>query len=94
VNTQVDIGKSINRNPKIAASEAVEMALKTGAIVNSRSVFKLPDSQHEIFYMTRRDYGLMVNGIDRLGHHDIEQHQAPAVCGRQFAGPSRRLAQG
>ncbi len=26
-------------------------------------------SQDETFYMTQRDYGLMVNGIDRLGHH-------------------------
>jgi hypothetical protein len=31
-------------------------------------------SQDETFYMTRRDYGLMLNGIDRLGQHDIEQH--------------------
>ena len=51
-------------------------------------------SQDETFYMTRRDYGLVVNGNDRLGDRDIEQHQGPAVCGRQFAGPSRRLAQG
>jgi hypothetical protein len=32
MSTQVGIGKSIHRNPEIAASEAVEMAVKTGAI--------------------------------------------------------------
>ena len=43
---------------------------QTGAVTVPTEV-----SQDETFYTTRRDYGLMVNGIDRLGHHDIEQHQ-------------------
>ena len=62
---------------------------QTGAVTVPTEV-----SQDETFYTTRRDYGLMVNGIDRLGHHDIEQHQVRPASGRQFAGPSRRLAQG
>jgi hypothetical protein len=37
---------------------------QTGAVTVPKEV-----SQDETFYMTRRDYGLMVNGIDRLGHH-------------------------
>jgi hypothetical protein len=61
---------------------------QTGAVTVPTEV-----SQDETFYMTRRDYGLMVNGIDRLGHQ-IKQQIGPEVCGRQFAGPSRRLAQG
>jgi hypothetical protein len=32
MSTQVGIGKSIHRNPKIAANEAVEMALRSGAM--------------------------------------------------------------
>lgn len=39
MSTQVGIGKSIHRNPKIAAREAVEMALKTGAIEKADFVF-------------------------------------------------------
>jgi hypothetical protein len=39
MSTQVGTGKSIHRNPKIAASEAVEMALKTGAIEKADFVF-------------------------------------------------------
>ena len=39
MSTQVGIGKSSHRNPKIAASEAVEMALKTGAIEKADFVF-------------------------------------------------------
>ena len=39
MSTQVGIGKSIHRNPKIAASEAVEMAFKTGAIEKADFVF-------------------------------------------------------
>jgi hypothetical protein len=39
MSTQVGIGKSIHRNPKIAASEAVEMAFKTGAIETADFVF-------------------------------------------------------
>jgi hypothetical protein len=39
MSTQVGIGKSIHRNPKIAASEAVEMALKTGGIEKADFVF-------------------------------------------------------
>ena len=39
MSTQVGIGKSIHRNPKIAASEAVEVALKTGAIEKADFVF-------------------------------------------------------
>lgn len=49
---------------------------QTGAVTVPAEV-----SQDETFYMTRRDYGLMVNGIDRLGHHDIEQHQARRCAG-------------
>jgi hypothetical protein len=48
--------------------------------------------------LTKRDllhdpkgHGLMVNGINRLGHQ-IKQQIGPAMYGRQFAGPSRRLA--
>jgi hypothetical protein len=41
MSTQVGIGKRIHRNPKIAASEAVEMALKTGAIEKADFVFML-----------------------------------------------------
>ena len=37
--TQVGIGKSIHRNPKIAAKEAVETALKTGGIEQADFVF-------------------------------------------------------
>lgn len=39
MSTQVGIGKSIHRNPKIAAKEAVQMALKTGAIEKADFVF-------------------------------------------------------
>jgi hypothetical protein len=39
MSTQVGIGKSIHRNPRIAASEAVEMALRTGAIEKADFVF-------------------------------------------------------
>ena len=39
MSTQVGIGKSIHRNPKIAASEAVGMALKTGGIEKADFVF-------------------------------------------------------
>src|SRR5206468_1914715 len=37
MSTQVGIGKSIHRNPKIAASEAVEMALTTGIVGGLKS---------------------------------------------------------
>src|SRR2546423_13930717 len=37
--TQVGIGKSIHRNPKIAAKEAVQTALKTGGIEKADFVF-------------------------------------------------------
>src|SRR2546423_4006871 len=37
--TQVGIGKSIHRNPKIAAKEAVQTALKTGGIEQADFVF-------------------------------------------------------
>jgi len=37
---------------------------QTGAVTVPTEV-----SQDETFSMTRRDYALMVNGIDRLGHH-------------------------
>jgi hypothetical protein len=36
---QVGIGKSIHRHPKIAASEVVEMTLKTGSIEKADFVF-------------------------------------------------------
>ena len=39
MSTQVGIGKSIHRNPKIAASEAVGMALKTGSVEKADFVF-------------------------------------------------------
>jgi hypothetical protein len=42
MSTQVGIGKSSHRNPKIAASEAVEMACKTGSIEKSDFVFMFP----------------------------------------------------
>jgi len=41
---------------------------QTGAVTLPTEV-----SQDETFYMTRRDYGLMVNGIDRLGHQIKQQ---------------------
>jgi hypothetical protein len=39
MSTQVGIGKSIHRNPKIAASEAAELALRTGATEKADFVF-------------------------------------------------------
>jgi len=39
MSTQVGIGKSSHRNPKIAASDAVEMARKTGSIEKADFVF-------------------------------------------------------
>ena len=42
MSTQVGIGKSSHRNPKIAASEAVEMARKTGSIEKADFVFMFP----------------------------------------------------
>src|SRR5436305_1821493 len=39
---------------------------QTGAVTVPTEV-----SQDETFYMTRRDYALMVNGIDRLGHPEF-----------------------
>ena len=39
MSTQVGIGKSIHRNPKIAANEAVEMALRSGAMEKADFVF-------------------------------------------------------
>ena len=41
---------------------------QTGAVTVPTEV-----SQDETFYMTRRDYGLMVNGINRLGHQIKQQ---------------------
>ena len=55
---------------------------QTGAVTVPTEV-----SQDEAFYMTRRDYGLMVSGIDRLGHHDIEQHRVRRCAGGNLQGP-------
>jgi hypothetical protein len=44
-------------------------------------------SKDETFYMTGRDCGLMVSGIDRLGHHGIEQHQVRRRAGGNLQGP-------
>jgi hypothetical protein len=48
MSTQVGIGKSIHRNPKIAASEAVEMALETGAIEKTEFVFMFSSVEVEL----------------------------------------------
>jgi hypothetical protein len=54
---------------------------QTGAVTVPTEV-----SQDETFYMTRRDYGLIVNGINRLGLHDIEQHQVRRCAGGNLQG--------
>ena len=47
MSTQVGIGKSIHRNPKIAATQAVELALKTGAIEKADFVFMFSSAGYD-----------------------------------------------
>src|SRR5207249_4035164 len=54
---------------------------QTGAVTVPTEV-----SQDEIFYMTRRDYALMVNGINRLGHQIKQQ-----IGDQQLTEQVRRL---
>ncbi len=54
---------------------------QTGAVTVSTEV-----SQDKTFYMTRKDYELMVSGINRLRHHDIEQHQVRRCAGGNLQG--------
>jgi hypothetical protein len=53
---------------------------QTGAVTVPTKV-----SQDETFYMTRRDYGLMVDGINRLGHQ-IKQQIGPGCAGGNLQG--------
>jgi hypothetical protein len=47
MSTQVGIGKSIHRNPKIAASEAAELALRTGATEKADFVFMFSSAGYD-----------------------------------------------